>query len=439
MLKTFKNAWRTPELKTKILFTILIIMLYRLGSQIMVPWINASVVESASALSTGIFGFMNILSGGSFAQATLFALGVSPYITSSIVIQLLTIVIPKLEQWSKDGEEGRKKISTLTRIVTMVLAVITAIGYSLYVINAGMTTIDTTKNYTFQVIVMIACYCAGASIVMWMAERVNDNGIGNGISIILFAGIISSIPSTVITFGQKIWDGSTFNPWWILWCALILGIVLVAVYFIIWFTESERRIPIQYAKRVVGRKMYGGQSSNLPLKLNMSSVMPVIFANAIVTIPATIASFANMDGESTFWNTVTNIFANTKPLYIVLFIILLVAFAYFYIMISFNPVEVANNIKNNGGAIPGIRPGKPTKDYIQKTLNRVTFMGAMFLCIISALPMIVNAICVALGHSEFQSLAFSGTSVLIVVGVVLETARDLEAQLTMRNYKGFLD
>lgn len=439
MLKTFKNAWRTPELKTKILFTILIIMLYRLGSQIMVPWINASVVESASALSTGIFGFMNILSGGSFAQATLFALGVSPYITSSIVIQLLTIVIPKLEQWSKDGEEGRKKISTLTRIVTMVLAVITAIGYSLYVINAGMTTIDTTKNYTFQVIVMIACYCAGASIVMWMAERVNDNGIGNGISIILFAGIISSIPSTVITFGQKIWDGSTFNPWWILWCALILGIVLVAVYFIIWFTESERRIPIQYAKRVVGRKMYGGQSSNLPLKLNMSSVMPVIFANAIVTIPATIASFANMDGESTFWNTVTNIFANTKPLYIVLFIILLVAFAYFYIMISFNPVEVANNIKNNGGAIPGIRPGKPTKDYIQKTLNRVTFMGAMFLCIISALPMIVNAICVACGHSEFQSLAFSGTSVLIVVGVVLETARDLEAQLTMRNYKGFLD
>lgn len=439
MLKTFKNAWRTPELKTKILFTILIIMLYRLGSQIMVPWINASVVESASALSTGIFGFMNILSGGSFAQATLFALGVSPYITSSIVIQLLTIVIPKLEQWSKDGEEGRKKISTLTRIVTMVLAVITAIGYSLYVINAGMTTIDTTKNYTFQVIVMIACYCAGASIVMWMAERVNDNGIGNGISIILFAGIISSIPSTIITFGQKIWDGSTFNPWWILWCALILGIVLVAVYFIIWFTESERRIPIQYAKRVVGRKMYGGQSSNLPLKLNMSSVMPVIFANAIVTIPATIASFANMDGESTFWNTVTNIFANTKPLYIVLFIILLVAFAYFYIMISFNPVEVANNIKNNGGAIPGIRPGKPTKDYIQKTLNRVTFMGAMFLCIISALPMIVNAICVACGHSEFQSLAFSGTSVLIVVGVVLETARDLEAQLTMRNYKGFLD
>ncbi len=440
MFKTFKNAWRTPELKTKLLFTLLIIMIYRLGSSIMVPWISSDAVEYFTALnSSSIFGFMNILSGGAFSQATLFALGVSPYITSSIVMQLLTIVIPKLEEWSKDGEEGRKKISAITRIVTVVLAIITSIGYSLYVINAGMTTIDTDKNYTFQVIVMVACYCAGASIVMWMAERVNDNGIGNGISIILFAGIISSLPSGIIGFCQKIYNGSEFHPWWILWCAVIAAILLLAVFFIIWFTESERRIPVQYAKRVVGRKMYGGQSSHLPLKLNMASVMPVIFANAIVTIPATIASFANMHGTSSFWNTVTNIFANTKPLYIVLFIILLVAFAYFYIMISFNPVEVANNIKNNGGAIPGIRPGKPTKDYIQKTLNRITFIGAIFLCLISALPMIVNAICVACGQTAFQSLAFSGTSVLIVVGVVLETQRDLEAQLTMRNYKGFLD
>ncbi len=441
MFKTFKNAWKTPELKTKLLFTLLIIMLYRLGSSIMVPWISSDAVNYFNSLNQGsIFGFMNLLSGGAFAQATLFALGVSPYITSSIVMQLLTIVIPKLEQWSKEGEEGRKKISAITRIVTIALAVVTSIGYSLYVINAGMTTIDTSKNYFFQVVVMVACYCAGASIVMWMAERVNDHGIGNGISIILFAGIISSLPGAVISFVGNIYSGvGSFNPWWILWCAIILAIVLVAVFFIIWFTNSERRIPVQYAKRVVGRKMYGGQSSNLPLKLNMSGVMPVIFANAIVTIPATIASFANMKGTSEFWNTVTSIFANTKPLYIVLFIILLVAFAYFYIMISFNPVEVANNIKNNGGAIPGIRPGRPTIDYVKKTLNRVTFMGAVFLIVISALPMIVNAICVAFGHSEFQSLALSGTSVLIVVGVVLETERELESQLTMRNYKGFLD
>ena len=441
MFKTFKNAWNTPELKTKLLFTLLIIMLYRLGASIMVPWISSDAVAYFEALNSGsIFGFMNLLSGGAFAQATLFALGVSPYITSSIVIQLLTIVIPKLEQWSKEGEEGRKKISALTRIVTIALAVITSIGYSLYVINAGMTTIDTSKNYVFQVIVMVATYCAGASIVMWMAEKINDHGIGNGISIILFAGIISSLPGGVIGFIQKIYNKQDgFNPWWILWCVVILAIVLAAVFFIIWFTNSERRIPVQYAKRVVGRKMYGGQSSNLPLQLNMAGVMPVIFANAIVTIPATIASFANMDGKSSFWNTVVNIFANTKPLYIVLFIILLVAFAYFYIMISFNPVEVANNIKNNGGAIPGIRPGKPTKDYIQKTLNRITFIGALFLCTISALPMIVNAICVGFGQYSFQSLALSGTSVLIVVGVVLETERELEAQLTMRNYKGFLD
>ena len=440
MFKTFKNAWSTPELKTKLLFTLLIIMIYRLGCSVMVPWISSDAVEYFNSLNAGsIFGFMNLLSGGAFAQATLFALGVSPYITSSIVMQLLTIVIPKLEQWSKEGEEGRKKISAITRIVTIVLAIITSIGYSLYVINAGMTTIDTSKNYAFQVIVMVACYCAGASIVMWMAERVNDHGIGNGISIILFAGIISSLPGGVIGFIGKIYDGRTFNPWWILWCVVIAAILLLAVYFIVWFTNSERRIPVQYAKRVVGRKMYGGQSSNLPLKLNMSGVMPVIFANAIVTIPATIASFANMKGTNKFWNTVVSIFANTKPLYIVLFTILLVAFAYFYIMISFNPIEVANNIKNNGGAIPGIRPGKPTKDYIQKTLNRITFIGAIFLCVISALPMIVNAICVAFGHSEFQSLALSGTSVLIVVGVILETERELESQLTLRNYKGFLD
>ena len=241
MFKTLKNAWSTPELKTKLLFTLLIIMIYRLGCSVMVPWISSDAVEYFNSLNAGsIFGFMNLLSGGAFAQATLFALGVSPYITSSIVMQLLTIVIPKLEEWSKEGEEGRKKISAITRIVTIALAIVTSIGYSLYVINAGMTTIDTSKNYVFQVIVMVACYCAGASVVMWMAERVNDHGIGNGISIILFAGIISSLPGGVIGFIGKIYDGKTFNPWWILWCVVIAAIVLAAVYFIVWFTNSEK-------------------------------------------------------------------------------------------------------------------------------------------------------------------------------------------------------
>jgi len=453
MVKTFKNAWRTPELKTKLLFTLLIIMIYRLGCSIPVPWVAINQSQISQAFNTGIFGFQNSITGGAFSQATLFALGVSPYITSSIVIQLLTIVIPKLEQWSKDGEEGRKKISALTRVVTMILALVTSTGYAISIVSTyGMTTLNPvlTKNHILPLIIMIACYCAGASIVMWMAERINDHGIGNGISIILFAGIISSLPGGVTKFIQKIFgthdeytgafikDG--FHPWWIVWCIVIAAILLLAVFFIIWFTNSERRIPVQYAKRVVGRKMYGGQSSNLPMKLNMSGVMPVIFANAIVGIPATIAQFVlPRNPDSGFWNGVRNLFDVTKPLYITLFAILLVAFAYFYIMISFNPVEVANNIKNNGGAIPGIRPGKPTKDYIQKTLNRITFIGAIFLITISALPMVVNAICVACGNSAFQSLAFSGTSVLIVVGVILETERELESQLTLRNYKGFLD
>lgn len=447
MFKTFKNAWRTPELRNKLLFTLLIIILYRIGSQIAVPWVS---IQTASLFSGSAFGFMNLISGGAFSQATLFALGVSPYITSSIVMQLLTIVIPKLEQWSKEGEEGRKKISAITRIVTMVLALITATGYAMYVITfdylgIGVTTLasHSLKDNIFPLIVMIACYCAGASIIMWMAEKINDYGIGNGISIILFAGIISRLPSGVMNIIGNIYNSyEGFDPWWILWAVVILAVLLLAVFFIIWVTNSERRIPVQYAKRVVGRKMYGGQSSNLPLKLNMSGVMPVIFASSIVSIPATIAALANRNGTSKFWNAFTSYFTSTKPLYIVLFAILLVAFAFFYIMISFNPVEVANNIKNNGGAIPGIRPGKPTIEYIKKTLNRVTFIGAVFLIAIAVLPMIFNAVysvCVDTVDHTLSSLAMSGTSVLIVVGVVLETERELESQLTLRNYKGFLD
>lgn len=447
MFKTFKNAWRTPELRNKLLFTLLIIILYRIGSQIAVPWVS---IQTASLFSGSAFGFMNLISGGAFSQATLFALGVSPYITSSIVMQLLTIVIPKLEQWSKEGEEGRKKISAITRIVTMVLALITATGYAMYVITfdylgIGVTTLasHSLKDNIFPLIVMIACYCAGASIIMWMAEKINDYGIGNGISIILFAGIISGLPSGVMNIIGNIYNSyEGFDPWWILWAVVILAVLLIAVFFIIWVTNSERRIPVQYAKRVVGRKMYGGQSSNLPLKLNMSGVMPVIFASSIVSIPATIAALANRNGTSKFWNAFTSYFTSTKPLYIVLFAILLVAFAFFYIMISFNPVEVANNIKNNGGAIPGIRPGKPTIEYIKKTLNRVTFIGAVFLIAIAVLPMIFNAVysvCVDTVDHTLSSLAMSGTSVLIVVGVVLETERELESQLTLRNYKGFLD
>lgn len=442
MFQTLKNAWKTPELKTKLLFTLLIVVLYRLGANIPVPWVDANALEYFQSQSSGtIFQYLSLLSGDAFGRATLFALSVSPYITASIVMQLLTIAIPKLEAMSKEGDEGRKKISAITRIVTVVLALITAFGYAMYLYNFNyygqrMLTFEVgSEGAVFKLIVMIACYCAGASLVMWLAERINEHGIGNGISIILFANILARLPQTVFTLWNSIYDGS-FHVWGLVWAVVLVAIVIVAVYFVVWFTNSERRIPVQYAKRVVGRKMYGGQSSNLPMKLNMSGVMPIIFANSIVAIPSTIASFAPNSG---FWQGVNNIFNYNKPLYIVIFLILLVAFSYFYIMISFNPVEVANNIRNNGGAIPGIRPGKPTIEYIKKILNRITFIGAVFLCCISGLPLIANAIGTIFDFTGFASLAFGGSSLLIVTGVALETIRELESQLTLRNYKGFLD
>ena len=471
MFQTLKNAWKTQELKTKLLFTLLIVILYRLGSAIPVPWISADIV--AGNLTASFNYAVQLIAGDAFGKATLFALSVSPYITSSIIMQLLTIAIPALERLAKDGEEGKKKIAVITRIVTMVLALITAVGYAGLVVSSGMTTLALGKGNNiweqifnggslFQFIVMIACYCAGAALVMWLAEKINENGIGNGISIILFANIVARVPQTVVNLYQMISTAKDVANIIIsiVWSILIVVFVLAIVLLIVWFTDSERRIPIQYAKKVVGRKMYGGASSNLPLKLNMAGVMPVIFANSIVSIPGTLATiFPNADWLTGLAN---NYFNYTKPLYVLLSIILLFAFAYFYIMISFNPTEVANNIRNNGGAVPGIRPGKPTRDYIQKILNRITLIGAVFLCVVSEVPKIIVSIFETLkdvytiqgetsnvlkaivdfytnGEASFLTIAFAGTSVLIVVGVILETVRELEAQLTMRNYKGFLD
>ena len=468
MFQTLKNAWKTQELKTKLLFTLLIVILYRLGCSMPVPWVNSTLVSEHFMNS---FGAMQIIMGDAFTNATLFALSVSPYITSSIIMQLLTIAIPALERMAKDGEAGKKKIATITRIVTMVLAVVTAIGYSLTLVNNGLATLGTT-NQVFAIAVMSACFCAGAAIVMWLAEKINEFGIGNGISIILFANIIARLPQVFVNLGKSIVEDTrkvigtanadtiTALVISIAWALIILAFLVGIVWLIVWFNDSERRIPVQYAKKVVGRKMYGGQSSNLPLKLNMAGVMPVIFANSIVSIPATLASVFGTRWE---WLSMlsTNYFHYTKPLYVLVSMILLFAFAYFYIMISFNPVEVANNIRNNGGAVPGIRPGKPTSDYIRKILNRITFIGAVFLCVVSEVPKMFVAIFQTLvevntvvggnavldaiqnfysqGANSFATLAFAGTSVLIVVGVILETVRELEAQLTMRNYKGFLD
>ena len=467
MFQTLKNAWKTPELKSKILFTLMIIILYRLGSNIPMPWVAAGALEETIFSASGsALTWWNTLSGGALAQGTLFALSVSPYITASIVIQLLTIAIPKLEEWAKEGEAGKKKISALTRGLTVVLALVTAIGYTMLMRNYGvLNSAGWTKGQSiFAYIVLVLTYCAGASIIMWLAERINEHGIGNGISIILFANIISGLPSLIGSLGalcfkrlnyvrnaegkqvlrglcQIFHDVENGYVWQIIvgivLAAVFAAIVLFAVVAVVWFSNSERRIPVQYAKRVVGRKMYGGQSTTLPIKLDMAGVMPVIFASSIVSILPTIAGFIPNTGFGKFVN---NYLGPTTFPYIAMQILLIVAFAYFYISISFNPVEVSNNLRNNGGAIPGIRPGKPTVDYIKKILNRITLLGAIFLCALSGIPMIVHAVWYAIdGMGISDLMAFSGTSLLIVVGVALETFRELEAQMTLRNYKGFLD
>ena len=442
MFETIRNAWKIADLKKKLLFTIFIIVLYRVGTAIPIPYINSAAL-SQSMLATGgsIFAYLNILTGSAFSNATLFALGINPYITASIVMQLLCIAIPYLENLSKEGEEGRKKINNITRYVTVGLGLITAIGY--YQLLKSYSLLIETGFFSALVVVM--SYCAGSALVMWLSEKINESGIGNGISMILFANIISRLPSmfsTLLNFvtGKGTFvkrDDSVVNvP---IWAGIIIAIFSVAVLvamvgFIVWMTDSERRIPIQYAKKVVGRKMYGGQSSNLPIKVNMTGVMPIIFANSIITIPATIAMFTRPAADS-FWGKFFALFESDSILYAVLTFILLIAFAYFYISISFNPVEVANNLKTNGGSIPGIRPGRPTAEYITKILNRVTFIGALLLSVVAVVPLIINIIT----GGNLAGLAFGGSSVIIVVGVVLETFREIEAQMTMRNYKGFLE
>ena len=427
MLKTLRNAWKIPELRKKILITVFIVVLYRFGAIVPVPFIDSNLMSQAIASTAGsIFQYMDILSGSAFSQATLFALSISPYITASIVIQLLSVAIPALERLSKQGEEGKKILTQWTRIITVVLGLITAFGYYMYMKNYGML----TDTGVFAAFVIIGCYVAGTALVMWLAEQINEYGIGNGISIILFANILSSGFSIVGTFINYVKSG----PWGIVIVEAMVIVSLAIITFVVFITESERRLPVQYAKKVVGRKQYGGQSTHLPIKLNMSGVMPIIFANSIVALPSTLALIFQPKSGGV-WEKIVNFFAYDNWFYPVFFAVLIVAFAYFYISISFNPVEVANNLKKNGGFIPGIRPGRPTSDYITKVLNRIVLMGAFFLCIIAVLPMIANWI----SGGALQGIAFGGSSLLIVVGVALETAREIEGQMTMRHYKGFLE
>ena len=474
MLQTLKNAWKVAEIKKKILWTLFILLLYRIGTVIPVPFVNASGFNAQ--FGNTILGYLDTLSGGALQMATLFALGISPYITASIVVQLLTVAIPALERWAQQGEEGKKKINNLTRYFTVILAVVTAVGYYFLMKNNGMVYSGSGISNVLIAFVIIVCYCAGAALVMWLGEKINEFGLGNGISVILFANIISAFPAKIIrlvNLGIQGFKTETPALWGAIAVVFALGylfLLVAMVVFSVFVTGSERRIPVQYAKRVVGRKMYGGQSQNLPLKLNMSGVMPVIFASSIISLPATIMAFCGV-GQATewsqadsFWEKVNYLLRGDGWIYPILLFVLIIAFSYFYIQISFNPIEVANNLKKNGGMILGHRPGAPTADYIRKSLSKVTLIGAFFLSIVAILPIIivplvmepiVNAILtnsevygsmIEAGTATIDSLSsyftssfsFGGTSLLIVVGVALETVRDLEAQLSMRNYKGFL-
>ena len=455
MLQTLRNAWGVPELRRKLLVVLAILAIYRIGAVIPVPYVNAA--NFASAFGNTIFSYMSTLSGGALEQATLFALGVSPYITASIVLQLLTVAFPKLGERAK-GEDGKEFINKWTRIVTVILAVVTAIGYYILLANNGMLVADASFKtegapWFLHALTITICFCAGASLVMWLAEKINENGLGNGISMILFFNIICSLPNTVaqlismisVGFGASI--GKGFGA---LGLALFVVLGLLAMtFFIIFVTGSERRIPVQYAKRVVGRKMYGGQSTNLPLQLNMAGVMPVIFASSLVSLPTTILVLCGVTAETKgFWGGFYKVFDPNWFVYPILLFVLIIAFGYFYITISFNPVEVANNLKKNGGMIPGIRQGRPTAEYIAKILRKITLMGSLFLSIIAILPIIARPLVIepviaavtsaGTASTLATSFTFGGTSVLIVVGIALETAREIEAQLTMRNYKGFL-
>lgn len=445
MLKTLRNAWAIPELRSKMLFTLLIVVLYRFGASLPIPFIDYDQISQvANAYADGsIFSYLNILSGYAFEKATLLALSVSPYITASIVMQLLGVAIPAIERIAKNGEEGRKKIERITRYVTVALAIVTAIGYY----NILRTQVgDSLFYYTggfgevFSAIVIIACYTAGASIVMWLAQKIDEQGIGNGISIILFANIVGGLPSTFSQLYSTLEAAytRTTDPeslaTVIIYGVLTVLIIVASIIFVVYMSDAERRIPVQYAKRAVGRKMYGGQNSNLPIKLNMSGVMPIIFASTIVSLPTTIIYLCGGATGDGFWAKVYNALSSSSLIYAVVLFVLIIAFAYFYISISFNPVEVSNNLMQNGGSIPGIRPGKPTAQYITKVLNKVVLMGAFFLSVVACIPVILNVISGGL----LNVVSFSGSTLLIVVGVALETVREMEAQMTMRHYKGFL-
>ncbi len=438
MISTFINAWKVADLRKKMLFTALIVLIFRIGAAIPVPFTDITEAIVANNDET-FFGYLSMMTGEAFSMGTIFALSITPYINSSIIIQLLSVAIPYLEKLSKEGEEGRKKIATITRYTTIALALLQSTAYFIYLRAQGYVVTDangdlfTGVSAVLQGIVVILCLTAGSTFVMWLGEQINDKGIGNGISIILFAGIVSRIPTMIYMLWTYLLAGGAYYAL----VPIVVICLLAMIAFIVWMDNAERRIPVQYAKRVVGRKMYGGQSTHIPIKVNMSGVLPVIFASSILSIVPTVQMFLDEETMSDRTKKFFDMFSTTHWFYAIVYFFLILFFAYFYASIQYNPVEMANNIRKNSGMIPGLRPGKPTADYIKKILNRITLLGALLLSVVALFPNIVSLFTQLIGSE--MALSLGGTSLIIVVGVALETVKQLESQMMMRHYKGFLD
>lgn len=434
MFDTLRNAWHIADIRKKILYTLIILAIFRIGSSIPVPFVDpaalAQMIESSAA-----FGYLDILTGGGFSNATIFAMSITPYITSSIVIQLLTIAIPALERLAKEGEEGKKVIDKITRYTAMGLALIQSVAYFLLLRNQGALKYPDGGAFWFSAIVIVATFTAGSALIIWLGERIDVKGIGNGISLILFAGIISRAPHAALTLWGFIQLANEGQPRYYALVPLILILFLVMIAFIVLMTNAERRIPVQYAKRVVGRKMYGGQSTHIPIKVNMSGVLPIIFASSLLSIPGTIKGFVfpgPAPVDPTFLYKALSWFDYNGAAYAILYFLLIIAFNYFYVAVQYNPIEMANNLQKNNGGIPGIRPGRPTSEFISKVISKITLIGALFLAVIAILPIGLNAV-------TKMNISLGGTSILILVGVALDTMRALESQMMMRHYKGFLE
>lgn len=440
MLQTLVNAWKIADLRKKMLFTCLIVLIFRIGSAIPVPFTNIGDAGIIADPNAGTFmNYLSMMTGDAFNYGTIFAMSITPYINSSIIMQLLAVAIPALERLQKEGEEGRKKIASITRVVTIVLGILQSTAYYFYLRSQDYLTTDASgAAYTgfaavFQALVIILCFTAGTALIMWLGEQINDKGIGNGISIILFAGIVSRIPTIISSMWYYI---QLDNTAYYALVPTVIVCLLAMVAFIVWMDNAERRIPVQYAKRVVGRKMYGGQSTHIPIKVNMSGVMPVIFASSILSLPPTVEMFLS-DEKAEKFEGFFNLFKTSHWFYSVIYFLLILFFAYFYASIQYNPVEMANNIRKNSGMIPGLRPGKPTADYIKKILNRITLLGALLLSVVALFPNVITLFTNLIGAP--MTLSLGGTSLIIVVGVALETVKQLESQMMMRHYKGFLD